>query len=186
MGSEQAFPQHLDAIRSDTGQPGRSVYATLRRTTETMRAMLSELEDVIADLESSTEVPGPSVVALSQVESDPVIERVEALRIASEELLRRPLRGGERTIVLNWALLERDSVLVPVEEILDLVGHLMSRPTPDGTLPSSLKWCDMTVQTLARAPVALLRGRGAHGRAAEVAQMYRELADRLDHEEATS
>jgi hypothetical protein len=186
LGSEQAFPQHLEAIRVEAARPGRSAYAALRRTTETMRTLLSELEDVIADMESSTEDPHAGVVALSQVELDPVIERVEALQIACEELLHRPLRGGERTIVLNWALLERDGVLVPVAEILDLVGHLMSRPTPDGTLPSSLKWCDMTVQTLARAPVALLRGRGARGRAAEVAQMYRELADRLDHEEVTS
>jgi hypothetical protein len=167
-------------------KPGRSAYAVLRRTTEAMRKMLSELEDVIADMEFSTERISASVVTLSRVESDPVIERVEALQIASEELLRRPLRGDERTIVLNWAFLERDSVLVPVEEILDLVGHLMARPTPDGTLPSTLKWCDATVQTLARAPLALLQGRGAHGRAAEVAQMYRELADRLDHEEARS
>jgi hypothetical protein len=121
---------------------------------------------------------------MSPVDVDPVIDRVEELRLACEDLLRRQLRAQERLIVLNWAFLERDGILVPVVEMVDLIRHLMSRPTPDGTLPSSLKWCDATVQTLARAPVALLRGRGARSKATELAQMYEELADRIEGEEA--
>jgi hypothetical protein len=60
----------------------------------------------------------------------------------------------------------------------------LSRPTPDGTLPSTLKWCDATVQTLQRAPVAALRGRGRRNQATELASMYDEMAEQLESGEA--
>lgn len=185
MRSEHAFPQHLEGIRSNRPLAGRSTLAVLHRATKAIHALLADLEDAISELEA--QIPHSQTVSpVSPQDVDPVIDRVEDLRAACEELLRRPLRGGERLIVLNWAFLERDGTLVPVGEITDLIGHLMSRPTPDGTLPSSLRWCDATVQTLARAPVALLRGRGARGKAAEIALMYEELADRLDDKETRS
>jgi hypothetical protein len=84
---------------------------------------------------------------------------------------------------MTWASLERDGEPVPVVEILDLTRHLLSRPTPDGTLPGTLKWCETTVQTLARASVAALRGRGGRNQAAELASLYGEMADRLESEE---
>src|SRR2546430_627987 len=163
----------------------RSTLAVLLRTRKTMRAALVELDDAISELEAQN-APRLAGSAVRPSDVDPVIDRVEELRVACEGLLRRSLRGDERLIVLNWALLERAGSLVPVSEIVDLALHLMSRPTPDGTLPSSLRWCDATVQTLARAPVALLRGRGARGKAAEFALMYEELADRLEGKETTS
>jgi hypothetical protein len=164
---------------------GRSTLAVLHRATKAMHVLLADLEDAISELEGQMP-PSQTISPVSPQDVDPVIDRVEDLRTACEELLRRSLRGSERVIVLNWAFLERDGALVPVGEILDLIRTLMSRPTPDGTLPSSLRWCDATVQTLARAPVALLRGRGARGKAAEISLMYEELADRLDDKEARS
>jgi hypothetical protein len=144
---------------------------------------LLEIDDAIRDLENQEGMGDLRLTATSQdvPEIDPMIYRVDQLRVGCEEILRRPLNGLERTIVISWAGLHRDSIPVPVTEILDLTRTLLSRPTPDGTLPGTLKWCETTVQTLARAPVAALRARGARReQASELASLYTQMADELD------
>lgn len=192
LSSERPFPQNVGQVKpADIYRDVSRSVRELREAASAMRSALIELEASIDALarDSSPQGLGRSVhvvPAPSMSEIDPVIDRVEMLRVGCEEILRRPLRGVERGIVLAWALLEREGALVPVSEILDLTRRLLSRPTPDGTLPSTLKWCDATVQTLARSSVAALRGRGARTQAAELASLYEEMADRLDSEEAGS
>jgi hypothetical protein len=178
---------------------GFSSLPGLRAAVEAIHSSLLDLELAISELErrealddsrgdKSSPVHGsalrPPITIAQDAEIDPVIDRVDDLRLGCEEVLRRPLRGDERPIVLGWALLEREGALVPIGEILELARRLLSRPTPDGTLPSTLKWCDATVQTLARAPVALLlRGQGARNQAAELASLYEKIADHLESQE---
>ncbi len=194
LSRERPFPQNVDSLKAiEVATEVASSVQDLRRAASALRTALVDLEasidaletahslqSVIRGHERSVHVMG--VPSMSDI--DPVIDRVEGLRLGCEEILRRPLRGVERSIVLTWALLEREGALVPVSEILELTQRILSRPTPDGTLPSTLKWCDATVQTLARASVAALRGRGARNQAAELASLYEEMADRLDSEEA--
>jgi hypothetical protein len=108
------------------------------------------------------------------------VDRVEELCRGCETLLRRSLRGDERPVVLGWAQLERDGEPVPVGEILALARHLLARPTPDGTLPSTLRWCESTVQTLSRAPLRPVQPNGRAGKAAELSVLYDRLADEMD------
>lgn len=77
--------------------------------------------------------------------------RVGELQEGCQALLKRPLRGDERPVLLGWVGLERDGAEVPVAEILGLVAHLLARPARDGTLPGTLRYCDATVLALARA-----------------------------------
>ena len=70
-------------------------------------------------------------------------------------------------------------------EILALAGHLLARPTPDGTLPSTLRWCESTVQTLSRAPLRSLQPAGRAAKAAEFSALYDRLADELDAREVS-
>jgi hypothetical protein len=114
---------------------------------------------------------------------DPLLDRVEELRSGCEALLRRPLRGHERPVVLEWAQLERDGASVPVPEILAVAGQALARPTADGTLPRNLRWCDETVRTLSRGPARAARWSGAAARSIEYAAMYERLADELDARE---
>src|SRR5207302_1702559 len=94
---------------------------------------------------------------------DLIVDRVEELCQGCEALLQRPLRGDERPVILGWAQLERAGEPVPVAEILELARYLLSRPTPDGTLPSTLRWCESTVQTLSRAALRSLPSAGRAG-----------------------
>ena len=115
---------------------------------------------------------------------DWLVERVDQLYRGCEALLQRGLRGDERPVVLGWAQLERDGEPVPVAEILAFTRYLLSRPTPEGTLPGTLRWCESTVQTLSRAPLRSLGPGGRTGRAAEFSALYDRLADELDAKEA--
>jgi hypothetical protein len=121
-------------------------------------------------------------VVATPVRSDIVVDRVDRLRATCEALLKRPLMASERPIVLRWSQLERAGEPVPVEEILQLAGRLLARRTPDGTLPSSLAWCDATVQTLSRGAAGPVPPRGMDA-AAEFAALYESLADKLDAQE---
>jgi hypothetical protein len=111
---------------------------------------------------------------------DVVVDRVDQLRGACEELLKRPLRAYERPIILEWAQLERDGHLVPVPEILALASRVLARPTRDGTLPPNLRWCDETVQTLRRQSGGAVRWSPTAERSVEYAALYERLADELD------
>jgi len=110
---------------------------------------------------------------------------VEELCRGCEQLLQRPLRGDERPVVLGWAQLERAGEPVPVAEILALAGYLLAKPTPDGTLPSTLRWCESTVQTLSRAPLRALQPAGRAARAEAFSALYDRLADELDAREVS-
>jgi hypothetical protein len=140
---------------------------------------------------AEVERPRPALVALVEEPrrrqdglGDLLVDRVEELGRGCEALLQRSLRSDERPVVLAWAQLEREGQPVPVGEILGLTRHLLSRPTPDGTLPGTLRWCESTVQTLSRAPLRSLGPGGRTGRAAELSALYDRLADELDAREA--
>jgi hypothetical protein len=159
----------------------RSALADLREGTATIEAELGRLEAMVDGAE-----PAAGVLARRPAEQgirDLVVDRVEELCRGCELLLRRPLRGDERPVVLGWAQLERAGEPVPVTEILSLAGYLLARPTPDGTLPSTLRWCESTVQTLSRAPLRSLQPGGRAGKAAEFSALYDRLADELDARE---
>jgi hypothetical protein len=136
--------------------------------------------------------PRPALVALvdeprpprEEVLEDLLVDRVEELGRGCEALLQRSLRSDERPVVLAWAQLEREGQPVPVAEILALTRHVLSRPTPDGTLPGTLRWCESTVQTLSRAPLRSLGPGGRTGRAAALSALYDRLADELDARQA--
>ncbi len=179
-------PHDIDAHTQNVfSQDDVASIRNLKIAVQSIRRSLAEVETAISEIEQrSGALPAPSdPVEPSIPQVDPVIDRVEELRLGCEAILRRALRGHERSIVLSWALLERDGALVPTAEILELTQRSLSRPTPDGTLPSSLKWCDTTVQTLARASVAQMRGRAARNHAAELASLYEDMADRLESQE---
>lgn len=177
----------------------RRALADARRALDDYRSALARLDDVLFAVERRLETAGPApsegeaeVLPLAlggsvrdELALDPIVERVEELRLGCEALLRRPLRGDERPIVLGWAQLERHGVLVPVAEILELASRLLARPTPEGTLPSTLRWCDSTVQTLSRGPAGAARRLGPADRATELAALYEHLADELDAQEAS-
>src|SRR5437899_2686707 len=141
----------------------RSAMADLREGMTTIEAELRRLEAVLETAcEHGHEAP-PAVVALRPAAPgtrDEIVDRVEDLCQGCEALLRRPLRGDERPVILGWAQLERGGEPVPVAEILELAGYLLSRPTPDGTLPSTLRWCESTVQTMSRGPRRALPSAG--------------------------
>ena len=81
-----------------------------------------------------------------------VVQRATELTEGCEDILARGLEALERDLVLDWARLRRRGDLVPIEEILAVVRREMSRETPEGGLPVSLKWCRGAVATLARSP----------------------------------
>jgi hypothetical protein len=151
-----------------------------------LREGISAIEGELRRLEAAVERPAPGggalvplVVAEPEVR-DLIVDRVEELCRGCEVLLQRSLRGDERPVVLGWAQLERGGEPVPVGEILSLARHLLARPTPDGTLPSTLRWCESTVQTLSRAPLRSLQPNGRAGKAAELSVLYDRLADEMD------
>jgi hypothetical protein len=171
--------QHLDVPTT-----GRRL-DQLKIAVAAMRSALWDMERAIEEIEPMNLSPETGLYVTREVpEVDPLVYRVGELREGCEAILKRPLNALERGIVMSWSSLERDAELVPVTEILDLTRSLLSRPTPDGTLPSTLKWCDATVQTLQRAPVAALRGRGRRNQATELASMYDEMAEQLESGEA--
>jgi hypothetical protein len=183
---EHPFPPHIRTLTpSGSSASDASAIQELKASVLAIRLALLDIDASIAALERfepTRESRWVQVKTREVPEVDPLVYRVDQLRVGCEEILRRPLNTLERDIVMNWASLEREGVPVPVMEILDLTRHLMSRPTPDGTLPGTLKWCAQTVQTLARASVASLRGRGGKNQAAELASLYGEMADRLESE----
>jgi hypothetical protein len=172
----------------------RSALADLREGISTIEAELRRLESTVERAAPAGGGLVPRVVAEPPVGArlaspssgtrpgfiDLIVDRVEELCRGCETLLRRSLRGDERPVVLGWAQLERDGEPVPVGEILALARHLLARPTPDGTLPSTLRWCESTVQTLSRAPLRSVRPNGRAGKAAELSVLYDRLADELD------
>lgn len=96
-------------------------------------------------------------------------------------LLRRPLRGDERPVLMNWAHLERDGTLVPLDEIVQLARRLLATPFRDGLAPATLRAIEPTVQTLARGPAA--NGAGRVDTPATIqARRLDALADRLEAE----
>jgi hypothetical protein len=179
-----------------------SELAEVRHAVAACRTALSGLEDGLSAMEQELrrlerlldqeDRPRPALVTLvdeprpqrQDVLRDLLVDRVEELCRGCEALLQRSLRSDERPVVLAWAQLERDGQPVPVGEILALTRHLLSRPTPDGTLPSTLRWCESTVQTLSRAPLRSLGPGGRTGRAAELSALYDRLADELDARQA--
>ena len=170
----------------------RSAMADLREGMTTIEAELRRLEAVLETADGNGHAASAAVVALRPAAPGPrdlIVDRVEELCQGCEALLQRPLRGDERPVILGWAQLERAGEPVPVAEILELARYLLSRPTPDGTLPSTLRWCESTVQTLSRGPLRSLpsAGRAANraGRAAELSALYDRLADELDTREVT-
>lgn len=177
--------------------------AEARRALGACRTALAGLRDGVAALEREmsrieetlerADRPGGALLALGpqvgRIESLPeprdwLVERVDQLCRGCEALLQRGLRGDERPVVLGWAQLERNGEPVPVAEILALTRYLLSRPTPEGTLPGTLRWCESTVQTLSRAPLRSLGPGGRSGRAAQLSALYDRLADELDAKEA--
>jgi hypothetical protein len=199
LGSEHPFPPdtgphepgsldaELAAVRSSVEAVGATMDACRSALLE-LQLQMTQLERQLARLEalSSVRAAGPDemvggepVLQLPDLPLDAAIDRVERLRMGCEAILRRQLRASERPIVLRWAQLERGRQPVPVEEILDLAGRLLTRRTPEGTLPSSLAWCDATVVTLARGAAGPVAPRGMDA-AAEFADLYERLADKLD------
>lgn len=199
LGLEHRFPRDVEAVEHaaveaelaavrGSVQAIGSTLEACRSTLLELQLQLTQLERQLSRLEATTRpAAGPAgrtsltsppdqVVELA---GDDVVDRVERLRVAGEAMLKRPLRASERPIVLRWAQLERGGSLVPVEEIVHLAGRLLTRRTPEGTLPSSLAWCDATVQTLARGALGPTPPRGMDA-AAEFADLYEKLADRLD------
>jgi hypothetical protein len=170
--------------------------AQVRRALQVCRSALADLHEGMTAIEgelrrlealadrSEAAAPGPGalarVAAAEPGVRDLIVDRVEELCGGCEVLLQRPLRGDERPVVLGWAQLERAGEPVPVAEILALARYLLAKPTPDGTLPSTLRWCESTVQTLSRAPLRSLPPPGRTGRAAQLSALYDRLADELD------
>ena len=204
LGPEHTFPRDVGPSRAPELE---AELAGVRASVEALRSMLDgwrtnllELQGQLGQLErhlSRLEMAQPAPARPHQdaapdarelvatpVSSDIVVDRVDRLRATCEALLKRPLMASERPIVLRWSQLERSGEPVPVEEILQLAGRLLTRRTPDGTLPSSLAWCDATVQTLSRGAAGPVPPRGMDA-AAEFAALYESLADRLDAQERT-
>ncbi|SRR6266851_3414051 len=186
---ERPFAPHVRTLTSNaSGEDEAADLQVLKTSVLAIRMTLLDIDASIAALERRDLRPEPRWIpgnGEEVPEVDPLVYRVSQIRVGCEELLRRPLNALERDVVMNWAHLERDGESVPITEILDLTRHVMSRPTPDGTLPASLKWCAQTVQTLARASVGALRGRAGRNQAAELASLYGEMADRLESEGRT-
>ena len=172
--------------------------AQVRRALQVCRSALADLREGVTAidaelrrLEATVGRSAPAVGTLARRPAadhgvrDLIVDRVEELCGGCEVLLQRPLRGDERPIVLGWAQLERAGEPVPVAEILTLAGHLLARPTPDGTLPSTLRWCESTVQTLSRGPLRSLQPTGRAAKAAEFSALYDRLADELDAREVS-
>ena len=162
-----------------TLQVCRSALADLREGISTIEDELRRLEVTVERASPTGGALVPRVVAEPEVR-DLIVDRVEELCRGCETLLQRSLRGDERPVVLGWAQLERDGEPVPVGEILALARHLLAKPTPDGTLPSTLRWCESTVQTLSRAPLRPPQPAGRAGKAAELSVLYDRLADEMD------
>jgi hypothetical protein len=160
----------------------RSALADLREGMTTIEGELRRLEATV-----DRAAPAAGVLATRPAVEhgvrDLIVDRVEELCRGCEVLLQRPLRGDERPVVLGWAQLERAGEPVPVAEILTLARYLLARPTPDGTLPSTLRWCESTVQTLSRGPLRSLQPPGRAGKAAAFSALYDRLADELDARE---
>src|SRR5437773_3125645 len=167
--------------------------AQVRRALRVCRSALADLREGMTAievelrlLEAVVDGAAPAAGALATRPAaehgvrDLIVDRVEELCRGCELLLQRQLRGDERPVVLGWAQLERGGEPVPVAELLTLAGHLLAKPTPDGTLPSTLRWCESTVQTLSRAPLRSLPQPGRTGRAAQLSDLYDRLADELD------
>jgi hypothetical protein len=194
LGLEHQFPHNLEPHEKAVGSELALVRATMTQISATLaecRRVLLELQQQMTSVERQlTQVeigigPPPSdscPVRLPALPADQVVDRVEQLRCACEAMLKRPLRAAERPVVLGWSELERDGDLVPVEEILQVAGRLLTQRTADGTLPGSLAWCDTTVRTLARGPARLPRPRRIEA-AVEFASFYEKLADQLDQQE---
>jgi len=163
----------------------RSALADLREGVTAVEGELRRLETLTDRASPASGAPAsvPAVQATEQPVRDLIVDRVEELCRGCEELLRRPLRSDERPVVLAWAQLERAGEPVPVAEILALARYLLAKPTPEGTLPSTLRWCESTVQTLSRAPLRSLPPPGRTGRAAQLSDLYDRLADELDERE---
>lgn len=185
-GSELAEVRHAVAAC-------RTALNGLQEGLSTMEQELRRVERLLERADpAEVERPRPALVALvdeprprrQDVLRDLLVDRVEEVGRGCEALLQRSLRSDERPVVLAWAQLEREGQPVPVGEILALTRHLLSRPTPDGTLPSTLRWCESTVQTLSRAPLRSLGPGGRTGRAAELSALYDRLADELDARQA--
>lgn len=108
-------------------------------------------ERIVNDRSSQTETE----IEIETVVTPPVAPpRVQELQRGCQALLKRPLRGDERAVLMGWSALQRDGTPVPIAEVLGLVGHLLAKPARDGTLPGTLRYCDATVTALARAPWA--------------------------------
>ncbi|HEX4215392.1 MAG TPA: hypothetical protein VIA06_18895 [Candidatus Dormibacteraeota bacterium] len=179
----------LDTVRQSVEAIGAALTAC-RSTLREVEVQMGRLERQLAALEAAQphqpvvgDDPGRMVPAATGTGQEDLVERVERLRAASEAMLKRPLKAYERPLLLRWAQLERGGQPVPVEEILQVVARLLSRRTREGTLPSSLAWCDATVETLSRGAMGPTPPRGADV-AAEYAAMYEAMADRLDAEAA--
>jgi len=168
----------------ELGQVRRSI-RVCRSALADLREGMTAIEGELRRLEALVDRPAPAgeVAIRSAPEHgvrDLIVDRVEELCRGCELLLQRQLRGDERPVVLGWAQLERGGEPVPVAEILTLAGHLLAKPTPDGTLPSTLRWCESTVQTLSRAPLRALQPAGRAARAEAFSALYDRLADELD------
>jgi hypothetical protein len=167
--------------------------AACRSTLRDVEVQMGRLERQLAALEAAqprhaapADDPGRVGPPLDgEGGQDEIVDRVERLRTASEAMLKRPLKAYERPILLRWAQLERAGRPVAVEEIVQVVGRLLTRRTPEGTLPSSLAWCDATVETLSRGALGPTPPRGMDA-AAEYAALYEALADQLDGGEAST
>jgi hypothetical protein len=173
--------------------------AQVRRALQVCRLALADLREGMTAIEGELmrleALAGPAAPVAGLLARRPdaelgvrdlIVDRVEELCVGCEALLQRPLRGDERPVVLGWAQLERGGEPVPVAEILALARYLLAKPTPEGTLPSTLRWCESTVQTLSRAPLRSLPPPGRSGRAAHLSAMYDRLADELDAREVVS
>lgn len=202
LGFERPFPRDVEsvppvnddgemlgAVRESVEAIG-AVLTACRSTLREVEVQMGRLERQLAALEAARprsrvtgDDPGHVVPAAAGSGGEDIVDRVERLRAAAESMLKRPLKAYERPLLLRWAQLERGGQPVAVEEIVQVVARLLSKRTREGTLPSSLAWCDATVETLSRGALGPVPPRGADI-AAEYAAMYEAMADRLDAEAA--
>lgn len=179
----------LGTVRQSVEAIGAALTAC-RSTLREVEVQMGRLERQLAALEAAQPRRSSAGDDLGHVAPAPggcgqedIVDRVERLRAAAESMLKRPLKAYERPLLLRWAQLERGGQPVAVEEIVQVVARLLSKRTREGTLPSSLAWCDATVETLSRGALGPTPPRGADV-AAEYAAMYEAMADRLDAEAA--
>src|SRR5229473_2323391 len=89
LRSERPFPRDLDPIGPTS--PTRDAIRALGAAIQSIRMALLEIDDAVRDLENQEGIGGLHLAATSPdvPEIDPLIYRVDQLRVGCEEILRR-------------------------------------------------------------------------------------------------